>query len=79
MKILRILSLFSFTLSILLYLLLIGYMHFIYTARYVHFIPYNKLILKKVWVSENILAQCASGFLGMENVQSCCKLANTVI
>ena len=74
-----ILSLFSFTLSILLYLLLIDYMHFIYTARYVHFIPYNKLILKKVWVSENILAQCASGFLGMENVQSCCKLANTVI
>ena len=75
----RILSLFSFTLSILLYLLLIDYMHFIYTARYVHFKPYTKLILKKVWVSKNILVHCASVFLAMENVQSCCKFANTVI
>ena len=74
-----ILSLFSFTLSILLYLLLIDYMHFINTVIYVHFNPYNKLILKKVWVYKNILAHCASGSLAMENAQSCWKLANTVI
>ena len=75
----RILSFFSFTQSILLYLLLIDYIHFIYTARYVHFNPYNKLILKKVWVYKNILAHCASGSLAMENAQSCWKLATTVI